>query len=694
MPRREPVAGRGRLIAVSRIVVAFAAVMMLLPAPAGGEVSAQSGPTMEVTIGLGGITTSTGPSELSATIATPVLVSGRLRVRGADIAVSRTVEVPAGGEQTYRLAIPPLEDGIRLTVELLDSGDERLLSETVTVRTPSQDELAVGVLGDEGLIGTLGRVRTVVTDRPVAAVSVPAGTTPGAFEVLDYLVLGRQAGDSADDIVAWATDGTRVVVDSALVAAGSVPAEVRETGIPGVSRAEMGGGELVLVEDLSLRSADEWATILRPTALEFSGSAEMGFPNDPRALLQAASESGSRQVPTLPWLLFAILGFALAVGPVNFVILSRLDKRDWAWLTIPAIALLSVMGFWVAGRQRIAGTNLTHASVIVAEGTTHVRSAVLVAAGVAGERTVAFDDATATVYPERSLFGSAGTELRMEGDGVARVELDQLGFTGIGMTSAGTVELPRVTLDGDRLSVENPSSLEFWGWGVASRGSATVAPADLAPGGSGEVAVPIGAGGPEFGFGFVDALMNQRRLWEDPVRSNSLWPFSQILTNELGANSIYFVGLTDDFRPDVSVDGAPAAAEGPTLVMIEVDGATTRAAAGGNLVRPEVVDTGFINWLDWGPQQVISTDEMTVRFELPDAGLDVILTDNQQFGIAPQTYQAWDWGNGEFVDIERGAPMPGDFVSSDGQVYVRLVGADEFGDNPMSPANLALEWET
>lgn len=692
MPRREPVAGSGRLNAVSRIVVALVAVLMLLPAPARGEVVAQSGPTMEVTIGLGGITTSTGPSELSATIVTPVLVSGRLRVRGADIAVSRPVEVPAGGEQTYRLALPPLEDGTRLTVELLDSGDERLLSEAVTVRTPSQEELAVGVLADEDLITTLGRVRTVVTDRPVAAVAVPADTSRGAFEVLDYLVLGREAGDSADGIVAWATDGTRVVVDSALVAAGSVPAEFRPTGIPGVSRADVGSGELVLVDDLSLRSADEWATILRPTALEFSGSPDMGFPNDPRALLQAASESGSRQVPTLPWLLFAILGFALVVGPVNFVILSRLGKRDWAWVTIPAIALLSVMGFWVAGRQRIAGTNLTHASLIVAEGTTQVRSAVLVAAGVAGERTVAFDDSAATIYPERSLFGSAGTELRIEGDGVARVELDQLGFTGIGMTSTSSVELPRLTLEGDRLSVENPSSLEFWGWGVASRGSATVASADLAPGGSGEVVVPQGAGA-EFGFGFVDALMNQRRLWEDPVRSNSLWPFSQVLTNEIDANSIYFVGLTDDFRPDVSVDGAPAAAEGPTLVMIEVDGAATGPVAGGDLVRPEVVDTGFINWLDWGAQQVISTDEMTVRFELPDAGLEVTLTDNQQFGIAPQTYQAWDWGSDEFVDIERGAALAGDFVSPDGQVYVRLVGADEFGDNPMSPANLALEWE-
>jgi hypothetical protein len=71
----------------------------------------------------------------------------------------------------------------------------------------------------------------------------------------------------------------------------------------------------------------------------------------------------------------------------------------------------------------------------------------------------------------------------------------------------------------------------------------------------------------------------------------------------------------------------------------------------------------------------------------------VRLVDNQQFGIGPQSYQAWDWGGGEFVEVERGEQLNGAFISPDGQVYVRLVGANEFGDNPMSPSNLALEWE-
>ncbi len=667
-------------------------LVLLLPAPAGEAVEAQSGPSMEVTLGLGGLTPPSGPSELSATIATPILISGRLRVRGADIAVSRPVEVPAGGEQTYRLVVPAMEDGTRLTVELLDPDGERVVSETLTVRTPSQDELAVGVFGDADLVTTLGRVRSVVTDRPVSAVPVPNGASARTFEVLDYLVLGRGAAGQADDILEWAAGGNRVVVDSGLMSTDTPLIDLRPTGVTGVFRGSVGSGELVLVDDLAGRDGVEWAAILRPTALDFAGSPEWGFESDQRALLQAASESGSRQVPSLPWLLFAILGFAVVVGPVNFVVLSRLGKRDWAWLTIPTVALLSVVGFWVAGRQRIAGTNLTHASVIVSEGASHVRSAVLVAAGAAGDRLITFDHPEALVYPERSLFGSAGSELRMDGEGSARVELDQLGFTGIGVTHPVIGDLPRVSVDGDRLVVDNPSAMGFWGWGATSGGSSTVAAGDLDSGASGEVALPR-PGGNEFGFNFVDALMNQQRLWEDPVRSNSLWPFSQVMAGELDGNSVYFVGLTDDFQPAVSVDGATGSVPGPTLVMIEVEGSAAAAPAGDRRVGAEVVDTGFINWLDWGVDRVISTDEMTVRFDLPDPGLSVTLVDQQRFGIAPEAYQAWDWAAGAFVEIVRGEQLEPRYVSPDGQVYVRLVGANEFGDNPMSPSNLSLEWE-
>jgi hypothetical protein len=670
---------------VRRTLLALVLIATALPA-VGSVPEAQSGPSLVVGLGAGGFTPTDRPSEMAVTITTPVLIAGRLRVRGGDIAVSRPVEVPAGSELTYRLTLPPLNDGTRLNVEVVDGDGEALVAESITTRSRSGEEMAVGVMGSDDLVDLLGRVRTVVTDRPVAAFPVPIDIPDASLDVLDYLVVARQGGDGAEAALAWARSGGRVVIDSSF----DLEAEMGDaiaTGVEGVARGRVGSGAVLAVDGMEGRSAEEWAAILRPAPLDLASSPD-GMMGDNRSLLQAASEAGDRQVPSIPWLLFAIIGFAVMVGPVNFFVLARIGKRDWAWVTIPAVALIAVVGFWVAGRQRIAGTNLTHASFIAEEGGIEARSAVLVAAGVAGERRLSFESGT-DVYPERSLMGASGTELEIVDDQTVTVELDQLGFTGIGLhTRDPGIELPRVSVEGDRLRVDNTAGLTFWGWGAMMAGASTVADSELAPGSSDEVAVPRGAGG-EFGFGFIDALVNRRQLWEDPSRNNSLWPLSQLLFTEADENGVYFVGITDDFQPAVSTPGATGAIPGPTLVMVKAD-----TVVSGSTAAATVVDTGFINWIDWGAQRVISTDELTVRFQLPDPSVTAEFTDARRFGGGQVAYEAWDWGGGEFTSIEVGEPLPPAVVSGDGEVYVRLVGANEFGDNPMSPSDLALEWET
>lgn len=670
-----------------RILLVLMLVLTAVPA-LGAEPEAQTGPTMVVGLGVGGFTPTDRPSHMAVTISSPVLISGRLRVRSGDIAVSRPVEVPAGSEQTYRLTLPPLSDGTRLTVEVVDGGGDRVVSETITTRAPSGEEMPVGVMGGEDLVNLLGRVRTIVTDRPVAAFPVSVDASPISLDVLDYLVVSRQGDEGVETALDWARSGGRLVIDSSF----DVAAEMTDAvplGVEGVSRGRLGHGTVLAVDGIEGRSAEEWSSILRPAPLDLSQSEAAGMV-EPGSLLQAASEAGSRQVPSIPWLLFAIIGFAVVVGPINFLVLARLDKRDWAWITIPGIAMIAVVGFWVAGRQRIAGTNLTHASFITAQGAVQARSAVMVAAGAAGERQLTFNP-EASVYPERSLMGGAsGAELEIIDERSVEVELEQLGFTGIGLfTNTPDIELPRISVEGDRLVVDNPTDLDFWGWGAMAGGSSSVADAELAPGGSGDVAVPRGMGG-EFGFGFIDALVNRRQLWDDPARNNSLWPLSQLLFTEADENAIYFVGLTDDYQPEVTSTGGATAIQGPTLVMVKAD---TPVGADG-AASAAVVDTGFVNWLDWGVQRVISTDELTLRFQLPDPSLTAELTDARRFGGAPVEYQAWDWSGSEFTAIELGEPLPSAVVAADGEVYVRLVGANEFGDNPMSPQDLRLEWET
>lgn len=59
-----------------------------------------------------------------------------------------------------------------------------------------------------------------------------------------------------------------------------------------------------------------------------------------------------RNIPALDlppvWILALILiGYIIIVGPVNYLVLKRRDKRDWGWVTVPALALLVIGGVYI-----------------------------------------------------------------------------------------------------------------------------------------------------------------------------------------------------------------------------------------------------------------------------------------------------------------------------------------------------------
>lgn len=49
-------------------------------------------------------------------------------------------------------------------------------------------------------------------------------------------------------------------------------------------------------------------------------------------------------LPSIEGLLLLLFGYILLIGPVNYLVLRRLDRREWAWVTMP----LLVVGFTVA----------------------------------------------------------------------------------------------------------------------------------------------------------------------------------------------------------------------------------------------------------------------------------------------------------------------------------------------------------
>lgn len=54
-------------------------------------------------------------------------------------------------------------------------------------------------------------------------------------------------------------------------------------------------------------------------------------------------------VPPYINLIFILVAYILAVGPINYIVLKKLDKREWMWFTIPVFVVLFSVGIYTTG---------------------------------------------------------------------------------------------------------------------------------------------------------------------------------------------------------------------------------------------------------------------------------------------------------------------------------------------------------
>ena len=70
----------------------------------------------------------------------------------------------------------------------------------------------------------------------------------------------------------------------------------------------------------------------------------------------AVSNLPSLALPPIGGLLVLLFGYIVLIGPINYLVLRRLDRREWAWVTMPVLIVVftvGAFGFGVAPpRQR------------------------------------------------------------------------------------------------------------------------------------------------------------------------------------------------------------------------------------------------------------------------------------------------------------------------------------------------------
>ncbi len=702
----EPNHSQGRLRSVrTRQALLLTLVLVFLSGiPALAQSTEPAGPiSLEASAGLANYVDGRSPVDLAVTISADVLFAGHLEVRHSASLILVPVEVPAGGEKTYQLVIPPPVGSASARIRLFATGsDQVVVSRSLQLRI-AEEQALVAVVGPAEVVAAIDAAIVSITEADVIASPVTLERLAIGINPARYLVLSP-AVEVPPAALSWLRAGGRLVVDEDEIGRLGLDLGAPSPDVDSVHYS-MGSGQVVAVDDVSRLSSEEWGTLFRPGEVKFAPRDAWQSPD--LQMMGAATNAGDQRVPRLPWLLGAVVAYAILIGPVNFTVLRRLGKRELAWLTVPALSVLALAGFWIAGRSQLQTTIVNHATVIVGGEAPSARSAVALAVGAGGRRTVALPEGWQS-YPASvtNIFDggvpAATTPGLVTEDGSFQFDLEQLGAVGIqGTWAVDATYLPDLSasFEGERLTitVDNTTDLEFWAWGVVAQGRITVAPEALVAGQQGsESVIPGQQGFNEFGD-VGNAVINARQMWDDPTIWQRLTPLGTAAAFDLGSSDSYFFGFSDNLDVPVTLDGDQKTATGVAIVVVPIDGSAI-GTTNSTLVS-HLVDPGDATWIDWGPGYLqVYSSEVTLGWNVQDRSAgNPNLRVSDMFGEVPRNLAAYNWLTGQYDDVTAGQVLDlNRYRSVDGDVLVRAVAADQenedFIEFTISPYAFTLDW--
>jgi hypothetical protein len=306
------------------------------------------------------------------------LVAGGTKVASADVAflahdatqliVGVVAERPQG--IVSQLNLPPSANGSAAVIVPLGPADlpdrvegwstlDRLVWQDVDSNLLSSEQLAalrgwlagggrLVIAGGTAGIGTVSAFPddilpyrpTATIDAPPAALTSLIGPAPEGTADLPAL-----AGDLSRGR-ALATVGDRVVAADAIYGNGSVT-------IVGFDPTTTWLAESKDVEAL-------WRRLL-PT--RSSGGPVIS--GDDSQIVAATQQLPALALPPIGGLLILLGGYILLIGPLNYLVLKRLDRREWAWVTMPAlIAIFAVAAYGYGSALRGVDVIVNELSIV------------------------------------------------------------------------------------------------------------------------------------------------------------------------------------------------------------------------------------------------------------------------------------------------------------------------------------------
>lgn len=383
----------------------------------------------------------------------------------------------------------------------------------------------------------------------------------------------------------------------------------------------------------SSAAAAFWANAIPPSAVRTARFAaeDQGF------MLSALTNLPSVQLPRMDQLFLLIVAYVIAIGPLNYILLRRRDRREWAWLTMPAVILffaVAAYGFGVV----LKGTDVIVNELTIVHGSTGTDRGVAEAhVGVFSPSRATFDvkvgGGALLSAPIADPFGD-GNDRPLDvlfGD-PATLRGYSVGFGVLrGFRAEAPVATPRMEADlrlvGDRLegSITNASDLPLahvslvYGDGVQILGA-------MAPG---EVhAIALDALGFGASFEPLSDRLFRRPSGNDPEAARTLAARRAVIQHLSGGWDERFGGMAGDSLPDgpvilawrsggaLDIDvGVPAERVGETLFLLPARAtATGPLVFAGGLIGHTIVEIDAVEGLEEGFAFAMGRGTMTVDY--------------------------------------------------------------------------------
>ncbi len=87
--------------------------------------------------------------------------------------------------------------------------------------------------------------------------------------------------------------------------------------------------------------------------------------SDDSLLLNAVSQLPALALPPIGGLFALLVAYILLIGPLNYLVLKRLDRREWAWATMPILIIAFAAGAYGIGAALRGSEVIVHEVAIV-----------------------------------------------------------------------------------------------------------------------------------------------------------------------------------------------------------------------------------------------------------------------------------------------------------------------------------------